>query len=167
MAARQHISCEEVTKSKSKHTVTLNIDPSAQLDVMWRHDASKGGDYIVTYTQGDQDAGGKTTARVTITVPGSKKADPFEGKFPFSDYYEVNKLEKPGSGYSYKFGGKAYRSTHGHDKNMMWDMMVYYPEEIVGQNATDFQALITIQNKMMDQGYYHIDMNCDSSVRAN
>jgi len=43
--------------------------------------------------------------------------------------------------------------------------MFYYPEEIVGKVAADFKALVTYQPSYMDQGYYHIDMICESRIR--
>lgn len=163
-AARQKITCEEVTKSKSKHTLTVDFDPSLNLETMWKK-SKKLGDYIETYKLGEEDKGGKTTARLNFSVPGTKKQSQYSGKFSMTDYYEVNSPNEAGGGYSYKFGNKAYRSFHGHDENGRWDTMFYFPESALGQNAEDFPGLITMQMDIMDQGYYHIDMKCSSKVR--
>jgi hypothetical protein len=160
-AAKQTITCVEETKNKVKHEIEAKFDPSVTLNENWTK--GKQGDEIITYKTGKADADGTTTARVTLTIP---KGYSDAGDYAFAGYYEVNKPEKAGSGYSsIAFDGKAYRSIHGHDKNSFMDMMFYYPENVVGVDATNVPGYIAYQPSYVDQGYAQMKMICDSKVK--
>ena len=96
----------------------------------------KNGDYIETYKLGKKDEGGTTTARVVVTIPG-KKSD-FTGRFPWNEYYTVNGVA---SGYQDRFDNKPVRAFHGNDKNDAIDMMIYFPESVLGKNIKGLKAL--------------------------
>jgi hypothetical protein len=159
-AARQTISCTEITKAKSKHSIEASFDPSVVLSENWTK--GKQGDEIVGYTLGKSDSNGETTARVTFKVPENSSV---AGSYKFAGYYEVNHPEKAGGGYSSHFDGKAYRSTHGYDSKHFMDMMFYYPETVVGQNVSGFKALVTYQPGFVDEGYANVEMTCDSELK--
>lgn len=163
-ASRQAVTCQEVSKSKSKIKVYLDYDPALVLDDNWQKDA-KGNTIIVPYTLGAADIGTETTVRVGIEIPNSQFRKPYSGRFLLTGLYDANSIEEAGSGYSYKFGGQAYRSFHGSDENGRWDAMVYIPDSVTGQTEKSFPGLLTIQMDLMDQGYYHIDLTCSSVVK--
>jgi len=158
-AARQTITCVEKTKSKFKDEIVATFNPEVELNEMWRK--GKFGDEIIGYTIGKEDSGAFTTARVSLTVAANSS---FAGVYKLAGYYEVNQQKGTG-GYASTFGGKPYRIIHGYDKIHSMDIMIYYPEEIVGQNATKFPGKLAYQPSVVDQGYYQPDMVCDSVVK--
>jgi len=157
-AARQTITCTEMTKSKKAHAFEASFDPAVSLEEVWK----KNPDRIISYELGKDDKDGKSTARATLTIP---KGNSLEGDYKFVSYYNVNTKEKAGSGYSNSdFGGEAYRSIHGSSKDQM-DMMFYYPESAVGQDLSNFSALVTYQPSFVDEGYMNVKMICQSIVK--
>ena len=159
-ASRQAVTCVEVSKgSGSKMKVYLDFDPAASQETVWSNGS------IITYKLGSENGQNLTSARVGFDIPSSEFKAPYSGKTLLTALYEVNVLEKAGGGYSYKFNNEDYRSFHGHDQNQRWDAMVYIPNSVIGQNAKSFPGLATIQMDLMDQGYFHIDLNCSSEIR--
>ena len=159
-ADRQAVVCKG-GKGFEGFAVSLSFNPDKAIDTIWKKDKTHGA-YIQTIKLGERDTRTATTARLAITVPSNFIKAPYNGKFPLTDFYEVNIRKAADSGYSYKFNGQGYRSFHGHDENQRWDMMFYFPEMIESGSASKFNALTTIQFDMMDQGYYHIDLVCSS-----
>ncbi len=163
-ASRQAITCVEVSKNKGdKLKVYLDFDPAVSQETIWSKDA-QGNGVIITYKLGSKDGNGLTSARVGLEIPSSEFKKPYSGRFLLTDFYDINTDEKTG-GYAYKFDGQPYHGFHGHDKDQRWDTMVYIPSSIIGQNAKSFPGLTTIQMDLMDQGYYHIDLNCSSVIK--
>lgn len=155
-AARQTIQCSD---SHGDYKVVMAFDPEVQLEKIWN-------DYHVEpYRLGNEDAHGFTAARMKLFVGTSEFKRPYAGTFLLSEFYEVNKFEKAGFGYSVKFGGQAYRIFHGQDKAHRWDTIVYIPDAVLGKEVSSFPALTTIQPDMANQGYYHIDMMCSSRLQ--
>lgn len=163
-ASRQYVTCVEVAKG-GKLKAYLDFDPSVTQETIWQKDPNGTGSSIITYKNGTNNNGNNTTARVGLEIPSSQFKAPYSGRFLFTDFYDVNTVQKAGSGYSDKFDNQAYRLFHGHDKDQRWDMMVYIPDSIIGKDAKDFAGLATIQMDLMDQGYYHVDMTCSSTMR--
>lgn len=161
---RQLISCAEKEVAKADQIkVSLNFDPSVSRDTIWAKD-DKGRPFVKTYVAGDAEGELETTARVTVTIPKTRFRG-YSGRVAWSDFYDINTFEEAGSGYSYKFGGGPYRAFHGHDRDLSWDMMVYFPDAVSGKAAREFDGLLTMQMDIMDMGYFHIDLTCRARLK--
>lgn len=161
-ATQEFVTCKEKSKTPG-YKLSLRFDPNLSRAEVWKTD-SKGSGSIHPYSVGKTETKTQTATQVVLQIASTEFKKPYSGKFPFTGFYEVNVKEAAGTGYSYRFGGGAYRSFHGFDADSRWDMMVYLPETAIGNAEARFPGLITIQMDLMDQGYYHIDMICDSSI---
>ena len=160
---RQTIKCVQ-NDARYPHTFTINFAPDREL-ASWAGDVS-----LPNYELGDKDDLGMTTAKATFFWSNGRRNaetddNEYTGTFKLDGFYSVNVPGNANEGYSYHFDNQAYRGTHGYDKNSMWDLMFYYPESVVGKNKTSFKGLMTVQPDYVDQGYYHIEMTCKSTIR--
>lgn len=161
---RQSVSCVEKKRGKNKIEVKLSFDPSVARETVWKKDA-QGRSYVETYKVDKTEGAMTTTTKVSVAIPASYYRT-YSGTYRWSDFYDINTLEEAGSGYSdMNFDGKEYRAFHGHDKNMMWDMMVYLPNDSAALKGQTFPGLLAMQMDIMDQGYYFFDLECTTHVR--
>ena len=162
-ASREVIACKGVGKFKG-YSAKLDFEAETTLSTVSENNM------ILTYKMGKQDSSEArppvTTAKVSLTVPTSAWKKPYSGTFAFTDFYEVNELNKAGGNFSAHLNSdKPYRSFHGHDKDQRWDMMVYFPDEVIGHAVDKFPGLAAMQADLMDQGYYFIELQCSSQLR--
>jgi hypothetical protein len=161
-ASRETVSCAGKGKFKG-YAAKLDFEAETALETVWAKNE------IHTYVLGKTDSAKTnpptTTAKVSFTVPSTAWKKPYSGTFPFTDFYEVNVLQKAGGDFGSTFKtDKPYRSFHGHDKDQRWDTMIYFGDDAIGKTADKFPALATIQADLMDQGYYFIELVCSSKV---
>lgn len=157
-ASRQAVTCTSLDAGR-KLNVYLDFDPAATQETVWSNGS------IITYKLADKNGQNTTSARVGLDIPSTMFKAPYSGKFLLTSLYDVNTLQKAGSGYSSRFNNEDYRGFHGTDDDRRWDAMVYIPNSVIGQNAKSFPGLTTIQMDLMDEGYYHIDLKCSSEIR--
>jgi len=140
-AGRQSISCLE-KKNRNQHTLEMQFDPSVSL--AWSRRPHL------------------TNARVTFTVPGRGE---YSGAFSLDGFFAVNEPGRAGESRSYFFGGKPYRAFHGADHGGRYDTVIYLPADALGKSGGEFEALLTLQPDILDQGYYEIPVACSSRFR--
>lgn len=162
-ASRETIKCIQTGADRLKESVVVEFDPAISLEAQTYASGQYKGLYN-TIKPGKADSSTETTANVVLNFPDFKK--PYGGRFPLVEFFNVNSHSAAGGGYSYKFDNKAYDSFHGEAEGGRWDIMIYVPDASVRRaSPAKFAGLLTSQMDLMDQGYYHIDLECSSTLK--